>query len=239
MNRPHHPDGVCRVCRLSNRRADGCGVPADRRRTPGAGRRAQHQPGRPRREMAACPAWLPLDFSPGARPARLTIAQAVVNRDGSLTATAIRRQIRRTPQASSPPGAAAMKPSWPMASPSGPRPDRLRHEAAWSLPPQGGSAGPQDLHLPQHRIKDSFLPQVILAFRARLGAENLSKMLYKCLVAASTIRSFSISGSGKSPGFAGGAFAVAKSISNRLPANCLTSCWKIPIISRCQVRPRA
>jgi hypothetical protein len=24
-----------------------------------------------------------------------------------------------------------------------------------------------------------------------------------------------------------------------LPANCLTSCWKIPIISRCQVRPRA
>jgi hypothetical protein len=138
-----------------------------------------------------------------------------------------------------PAGGAAMKPSWPMASPSGPRPDRLRHEAAWSLPPQGGSAGPQDLHLPQHRIKDSFLPQVILAFRARLGPENLSKMLYKCLVAASTIRSFSISGSGKSPGFAGGVFAVAKSISNRLPANCLTSCWKIPIISRCQVRPRA
>ena len=182
VNRPHHPDGVCRVCRLSNRRADGCGVPADGRRTPGAGRRAQDQSGRPRREMAACPAWLPRLSVPG----RWAVTPAS-SASAAQSATAIRRQIRRTPQASSPPGAAAMKASWPMASPHGPRPDRLRHEAAWSLPPQGGSEGPQDLHLPQHRIKDSFLPRVLLAFRTRRGAKNLSKMLYKCLVAASTI----------------------------------------------------
>ena len=83
VNRPHHPDAVCRVCRPSNRRAGGRGVDGV------AGRRAPDRTpgGRPKRGPAAAgdgglPAWLPLEFSRGARPTCLTIARAVVNRDG-------------------------------------------------------------------------------------------------------------------------------------------------------------
>ena len=74
---------------------------------------------------------------------RAVVKRAVVNRDGlpvsARTSTAIRRQIQRTPQASSPPPAAAMKASWPQASPNGPRQiDRFRHETAWCLSPRRG-----------------------------------------------------------------------------------------------------
>ena len=74
---------------------------------------------------------------------RAVVKRAVVNRDGlpvsARTSTAIRRQIQRTPQASGPPPAAAMKASWPQASPNGPRQiDRFRHETAWCLSPRRG-----------------------------------------------------------------------------------------------------
>lgn len=136
VNRPHHAGGVCRVCRLSNRRADDCGVPQ------GCHARVLYHRASPRGAAGG----------------------------GLEPLPAARREAR--------PGASA---------------------------PRRGSEGPQDFHLPGHCIRGSFLPQVLLAFRARLGAKNLSRCFTKCLVMASPERVIYPQWMGAFSGFGAGA----------------------------------